>query len=104
MQLMPGTAKEMAKKQNIRLHDPRTNIGLGIDYLNWLDKKYRGNRTHMLAAYNWGPGNMDKVLSGQARTPAEVSSYASTIITRTNHWKRHYKTAEKETDNIAAKL
>ena len=104
MQLMPATAKDMAKKQNFNLNDPRTNISYGIDYLIWLDKKYKGNRTYMLTAYNWGPSNVDRVLQGNARTPNDVSKYASTIIKRANDWKRHYKTAEVETVNISAKL
>ena len=104
MQLMPATAQDLAKKQNTKLHDPRTNISLGIDYLIWLEKKYHGNRTYMLTAYNWGPGNVDRVIQGNARTPSDVSKYASTIIKRANDWKRHYKAAEVETTNISAKL
>ncbi|MDR2337823.1 MAG: lytic transglycosylase domain-containing protein [Deltaproteobacteria bacterium] len=104
MQLMPETAKDIAKSNNINLNHPRTNISYGIDYLKWLEKKYKGNRTYMLAAYNWGPGNVDKVLQGKYRTPSAVSDYASTIITRATHWKRHYETANTETNIIGAKL
>jgi soluble lytic murein transglycosylase len=104
MQLMPETAKDIAKSSDIKLNDPRTNISYGIDYLKWLEKRYSGIRTYMLAAYNWGPGNVDKVINGKSRTPADVSNYASTIITRATHWKRHYETANVETNIIGAKL
>lgn len=61
MQLMPYTAKRVAKQLNMpyskkRLsEDPAYNIRLGTAYINDLLEKYNGNILMGLAAYNAGP-------------------------------------------------
>lgn len=57
MQLMDPTAKEMGVKNSF---DPTDNIYGGTKYLNHLLKKYGGNVELSLAAYNAGPGNVEK--------------------------------------------
>lgn len=57
MQLMDLTAKEMGVKNSF---DPTDNIYGGTKYLNHLLKKYDGNVELSLAAYNAGPGNVEK--------------------------------------------
>lgn len=61
--------------------DPRKNIMAGVKLLGWLIKRYNGNLEHALSAYNWGPGNMDKLLKGQKKSmPAETQKYAPSIL------------------------
>lgn len=75
MQLMPDTAKEMAKELGVpydeaRLTaDPNYNMALGNAYLNKMLARYDGNQTLAVAAYNAGPGSVDKWLkaSGDPR-------------------------------------
>ena len=66
MQLMPGTARQVARA--LKLKRPRTqslkrpglNIRLGSRYIADMLKRYGGNPAMALAAYNAGPGAVDR--------------------------------------------
>lgn len=57
MQLMPGTANEMGVTDAFR---PEQNIAGGTAYLDQLLVRYHDNAALALAAYNAGPGAVDK--------------------------------------------
>ncbi len=65
MQLLPGTAKETAKKADIpyarsELINPEYNMRLGSLYLARMITAYDGSYVMSIAAYNAGPGNVTK--------------------------------------------
>ena len=76
MQLMPGTAKETAGKISLGYSrdaltlDPDYNVKLGSTYIERMMNYYGGSYPLAVAAYNAGPGNVNKWLraNGDPRT------------------------------------
>ncbi|WP_233266434.1 transglycosylase SLT domain-containing protein [Cobetia sp. L2A1] len=82
MQLMPGTAAKVSRDlglsvpSNSALNDPDTNIRLGSTYIREMMDRYSGNRLAAAAAYNAGPGRVDRWL---ADTPGEYDRFVERI-------------------------
>ncbi len=67
MQVMPATGEAIAGELGLPWHgpdtlfDPMSNIAIGVAYLRKLESRY-GSWPAALAAYNWGPGRIDRRL------------------------------------------
>jgi soluble lytic murein transglycosylase len=77
MQVMPKTAKEVAKRLGLKfssermLSDWKYNAKIGVAYLEELSERYEGNPILMAVAYNAGPSRADRwiELLGDPRSP-----------------------------------
>jgi soluble lytic murein transglycosylase len=82
MQILPATGQELAAQHGVAwsgpqtLFDPEANVRLGVAYLKWLKSRY-GSIDVALAAYNWGPGRIDRKLRAGRPVPA---GYASDVL------------------------
>ncbi|MCX7982236.1 MAG: lytic transglycosylase domain-containing protein [Syntrophales bacterium] len=73
MQLMPETARMLGVKNPF---DVRENVLAGTRYLKSLIDRYDGNIELALAAYNWGPGNLERATRSM---PQETVQYVAKV-------------------------
>ena len=76
MQLMPATAGQMGVRDPF---DPEDNVRGGVRYLKQLLERYAGDMAKTLAAYNAGPGRVDRA-DGVPDIP-ETKRYVVDILT-----------------------
>ena len=74
MQVMPGTAKQLARKKvsTKELLNAKSNIKLGTKYLRNLLDRHDGNQVLATAAYNAGPYRVKSWLKDSKSLPADV--------------------------------
>jgi soluble lytic murein transglycosylase len=84
MQIMPGTAKEVARKIGLvgyspgQINDVSTNILLGTNYLNLVLQSLESSQALATAAYNAGP-KRPKAWRATLTRPVEGAIFAETI-------------------------
>lgn len=77
MQLMDATAKDMGVDDPF---DINQNVRGGTRYYAQMLTRYGGDERKALAAYNWGPGNLDKVSGDVSKAPAETQAYVNRVL------------------------
>jgi soluble lytic murein transglycosylase-like protein len=86
MQILPSTGEELARREGIpwrgsqTLLDPATNVRLGTAYLRELSDRYRGDLRAALAAYNWGPGHVDRRIQSGTPLPTEYPNLVTQAL------------------------
>ncbi|CDZ82521.1 Transglycosylase SLT domain protein [Citrobacter koseri] len=104
-QLMPDTGKELAAKRGVEYNpaDEEQNSLLASDYANQLYGKY-GSETLAGAAYNWGMGNVDKLIAkvGDPRK-GEISEaeFVSKLPAETRGWLSRYRKNKTGLDPVS---
>jgi len=84
MQLMPGTARGLGIRDP---YNPEQNVMGGTQYISQMLRKYNDPQL-ALAAYNWGPGNLDKAIKKygadwskiRANAPKETRNYVDKVM------------------------
>lgn len=74
MQLVPRTGKWMGARD---LTNPSQNIAAGAKYLKYLNERFDGNETKVIAAYNAGEGNVKRF--GGVPPFRETRNYVSKV-------------------------
>jgi soluble lytic murein transglycosylase-like protein len=69
MQLMPATAAGLGVTDSF---NPEQNVMAGTRFLKDMLNRYGGDLDKALAAYNWGPGNLER---GKGKLPRETQDY-----------------------------
>jgi soluble lytic murein transglycosylase len=105
MQITPATARMIARKSGgvaftvEDLATPQVNIAYGAWYLRYLMKRYAGNETFALAAYNGGEGNVDRWIVEARKRNEDLTidaipfSETRTYVQRVLDAKRQYRTS-----------
>ncbi|TFE31697.1 lytic transglycosylase domain-containing protein [Cohnella luojiensis] len=91
MQLMDGTARDLGVSNSL---DPAQNIDGGTRFLSYLLRKYDGNVSTALAAYNAGPGRVDRsgiqndqdLALNLHKLPTETQNYVRKVLSASNQW------------------
>jgi hypothetical protein len=76
MQLMPGTARDLGVTNAF---DPGQNVMGGAKYLSQLLTRYGGDEAKALAAYNMGPGAVDRIIGRGGTLPKSVQGYVRAV-------------------------
>ncbi|HEY7852556.1 MAG TPA: lytic transglycosylase domain-containing protein [Caulobacteraceae bacterium] len=79
MQLMPATARRLGVDSS----DFAGNIDGGANYLSQMMRRFDGNQAKALAAYNAGPGAVERY--GGVPPYAETQAYVHAILGRLGH-------------------
>ena len=75
MQLMPETARQHGVSDPF---DPKDNARGAVAFLDFLWKRYRGDRMRIAAAYNAGPARVPP--RGAMRVPSSTRAYAARVV------------------------
>ncbi|QMV44867.1 lytic transglycosylase domain-containing protein [Cohnella cholangitidis] len=91
MQLMDDTARGLGVSNSF---DPAQNIDGGTRFLSYLLRKYDGNVSTALAAYNAGPGRVDRsgiqndqdLAMNLHLLPTETQNYVRKVLNASSQW------------------
>lgn len=104
-QLMPDTGKELAAKRGVAYNpdDPEQHAQLARDYAGQLSKKYQ-SETLAGAAYNWGMGNVDKLIEkvGDPRKgEISMADFVKQLPGETRGWLSRYNKNKTGLDPVS---
>jgi len=88
MQLVPRTGRWMGARD---LTNPQQNVAAGAKYLKYLNERFDGNETKVIAAYNAGEGNVARF--GGVPPFAETRDYISKVNRRMSRYREGFRSS-----------
>lgn len=80
-QVMPATGGDPGYGvKSLDPNNPEDQVRFGAEYLSKLRDHYGGDMTKALAAYNWGPGNVNGWNGDMNALPKETRDYVNSIM------------------------
>jgi soluble lytic murein transglycosylase-like protein len=79
MQLMPDTGAQLGVRTEEHLHQSATNVEAGAKYLSWLHTRFEGKLPLVVAAYNAGPGAVQRH-GGRVPPYPETRAYVDDVL------------------------
>ncbi len=79
MQIMPDTGAQLGVHSEHALHVPSRNVDAGARYLRWLNGRFDGQLPLVVAAYNAGPGAVQKH-GGKVPPYPETRAYVDDVM------------------------
>lgn len=103
-QLMPGTMRDPGYGiKPVRDDSEAENRRVGQEYLSAMLRKYKGNIDNALAAYNWGPGNVDKHLKKYGElTPEKLPKETRNYIPKVKNFMAQQERGRPEPVRVAS--
>jgi len=83
-QFMPNTVKDIAMRWSFSfdLFDPKASTKAAKLYLAWLMRKFPEDINLVLAAWNWGYGNVQKWVQNKKEMPKETQLFIRKVLLR----------------------
>ena len=81
-QFMPITVRDITNRWNYPFDpfDPKASTKAAKIYLAWLMKKFPEDIHLVLAAWNWGYGNVKKFIQGKKEMPEETQNFIEKVL------------------------
>ncbi|MFH1130247.1 MAG: lytic transglycosylase domain-containing protein, partial [Pseudomonadota bacterium] len=102
-QLMPNTAKALAEQlgwNDYEIDDPAFNIEAGTFYLAILLRRFDGNVSLALAAYNAGPARVSRWVENGSELPEYSKKYVNAVLAA----REQFQNSQFPTDKSMEKL
>lgn len=87
MQVLPATARKVGVNRNI--YEPEHNIRAGVKYLKLMLDRYDGDQRLALAAYNAGPGAVDRYRN--VPPYRETRHYVPRVLRYYEEYSKHFQ-------------
>lgn len=104
-QIVPSTFRQFADEGDDPF-DPESSTKVAARYLAYLLKRYKGDYERALAAYNWGPSNVNRLIRIHGRRrwvehlPRETRNYLKKVLGNKDSYTSYFQNIESSENNL----